>query len=71
MILPLWRRQPPERFADFHRQEERIAELENRAAKQRELNRMMLAYVEADMASPWMASAKDLADTLREALKEE
>ena len=67
MILPLWRRQPSEHFVDFRSQEKRLAVLE---ANQRRVHEAILAYVEADIASTWMSTAKELAEALREAIKE-
>lgn len=66
MILPLWRRQP-ERFVNFHGQEQRIAALEE---KQRKVHKAILAYVEADIASTWMATAKELKEALQDSLND-
>ena len=65
--LPFWRLKAPEHFVEFRHQEQRIAALE---AKQRAVHKAILAYVEADMASTWMSSARELSEALQEALKE-
>jgi hypothetical protein len=70
MILPMWRRKPDAHFVEFNHQEERINKLEVALFKQRELNKAILAYVEADISATWMSSAKDLAVALRQAIKD-
>jgi hypothetical protein len=67
MTLPFWRTRPPEHFVEFHHHERRIADLE---AKQRMVHKAILAYVEADIASTWLATARELSEALQEALKE-
>ena len=49
----------------------RIAILEEALARQRMINESLRIYVEADIATTWLDSAKALSDAIEDALKED
>lgn len=62
--------QSQDHFVEFDHQEQRIAELELKMIQAHTVFKAILDYVEADISATWISSAKDLAEALREALKE-
>jgi hypothetical protein len=48
-----------------------LGELKIYLELQQEVNKALLAYIEADLSAPWKASAQELAEKLREILKNE
>lgn len=73
--------QDQSKFIEFHHHEQRIEALEGqidllknelirRALSNRRVIKAILAYVDADMQSTWLASGKELSEALHAALKE-
>jgi nitrate reductase assembly molybdenum cofactor insertion protein NarJ len=69
VILPLWRRQPPDQFVDFHNQDKRIKALEATIARHRAIFALIRAYVMADEGI-WAVPARALLEALDEELGE-
>jgi hypothetical protein len=67
----IWKRKDPaqDHFVSFDHHEQRIAQLATAVAAleaaMAERDAALLAFLEADIASPWLPAAKRLADLLR------
>lgn len=64
----IWRRPDPKQdnFPVFHHQEARIAALEHDFIT---LSKLLLSYIECDMACTWMGAAKELSETLQDIIQ--
>jgi hypothetical protein len=65
--MGLWKNEPHAPQSMF----DRLVAVEAKVARQQELNKAILAYVEADIASTWMSTARELSEALQKALEEE
>jgi len=61
-----WADRKDDHYVTFRHQEQRVAALE---ADFLELSKLVLTYIEADMACSWLGSAKNLSEALRSIIK--